>query len=102
MNPIGDAKFELAKSVGVILKVDEGTVLKYITYPPRKEQGDLSIPLPQISKSYKDKIEELRTIKGNLIGRVEISGIYLNTFLDEKNLFHEAIMSIGDDYGIEK
>jgi arginyl-tRNA synthetase len=102
MNPIGDAKFELAKSVGFILKVDEGTVLKYITYPPRKEQGDLSIPLPQISKSYKDKIEELKTIKGNLIGRVEISGIYLNTFLDEKNLFHEAIMSIGDDYGIEK
>ncbi len=101
MNPISDAKTELARIVSPVLGVDESLVLKYITYPPRREQGDLSIPLPQVSKDYRGKIEQLTRSKGNLIRRIEVAGIYLNAFLDEEALFR-FLFSMDDNYGIEK
>ncbi len=101
MNPIGDAKLELAKIASPALGVDETSLLKYITYPPRKDQGDLSIALPQVTKEYKDKVSLLDGLKGKLIKEVKVTGIYLNAFLSEESLF-SFLLTMPEDYGIEK
>jgi|BEDMetMinimDraft_2_1075160.scaffolds.fasta_scaffold01780_6 arginyl-tRNA synthetase len=100
---LGEAKRELSTFISSTLGVSEEQVLKNITYPPRDELGDLSIPLPSILKgNIKEKSNVLSNYKGDLIEATEVIGIYLNARLNVKNLFIRLFSNLDENYGFEK
>jgi len=100
---IGEAKIEIAKFVSKQLNVDMSEVLKNITYPPREDFGDLSIPLPSIIKgNIKEKAKMLEGYAGDLISSTNVVNIYLNSTLNVKNLFIKLFTNFDEEYGFEK
>ncbi len=103
MDLIGEAKIEIAKFVSKQLNVDMSEVLKNITYPPREDFGDLSIPLPSIIKgNIKEKAKMLEGYAGDLISSTNVVNIYLNSTLNVKNLFIKLFTNFDEEYGFEK
>ncbi|TRM82893.1 arginine--tRNA ligase, partial [Sulfolobus sp. A20-N-F6] len=103
MDLIGEAKIEIAKFVSKQLNVDMSEVLKNITYPPREDFGDLSIPLPSIIKgNIKEKAKILEGYAGDLISSTNVVNIYLNSTLNVKNLFIKLFTNFDEEYGFEK
>jgi arginyl-tRNA synthetase len=102
-------KKELAKllSKAVRLKVED--VEKLIEVPPSLELGDYSFPCFVLSKKFKKSPNEIAEelvgkLSGNLsveFDRIEVSGAYLNFFVDKKKL-GKAVLKINANYGRAK
>lgn len=101
MNPIVDAKKEFSEIVAKRLSLDEETVLNNIEYPPREEVGDLALPLPSVTKN-KELLSVSDFPSGKFIKKIEKNGIYVNAFLNERELFNYIFSSLSENYGIEK
>ena len=101
MNPIKEAKREFAKLLSNRLSLPEDIVYENIEYPPKEHMGDLSVPLPAITRD-KEKLNISYFPSGKLIKDIKRTGIYVNAFLNEKELFLLIFSNLPEDYGIEK
>ncbi len=89
-----------------------GYLYLIIQEPPRKEFGDLAIPLPRLLTSCRGMdLRELASLIINsvggssLISRAEASGSYLNFFINTRtygSLVLKAVRELGDRYGVPK
>ncbi|BCU71178.1 arginine--tRNA ligase [Stygiolobus caldivivus] len=102
MDPIREAKIEFSKILSEQLGISYDKVFKNIEYPTRDEVGDLALPIPSVSKDRTLLSKEYVDKGQKLIGEIKKSGIYVNAFIDEKNLFKFLFSNFPDNYGIEE
>lgn len=98
MYALAKAKEEFADYISKLLEVNKAKVLNSIKYP-KPELGDLSIPLPSISKR-----EDLSISfsGGYLIKEIRKDGIFINARINEINLMKEIFKNFTEDYGYIK
>jgi len=101
VNPIKEAKLEFAKLLSDRLGITEDKVYENIEYPPKEQMGDLSLPLPTITKD-REKLSISDFPSGKLIKDIKKTGIYVNAILNERELFLLIFSNLSEDYGIEK
>ena len=101
MNPIKEAKLEFAKLLSIKLGLSEDKIYENIEYPPKEQMGDLSLPLPAVTKD-KDKLSISDFPSGKLIKEIRKTGIYANAILNERELLLLIFSNLPEDYGIEK
>ncbi|AAY80726.1 arginine--tRNA ligase [Sulfolobus acidocaldarius] len=99
MNPIRSVKEEFCEIVANGLGISKDVIFKTLEYPPREELGDISLPLPSLKLNVRT---EVTFSHGKLIKEVRKTGIYVNAFVDEKELFKLLFTEMQDDYGVEK
>ncbi|AHC51654.1 arginyl-tRNA synthetase [Sulfolobus acidocaldarius SUSAZ] len=99
MNPIRSVKEEFCEIVANGLGISKDAIFKTIEYPPREELGDISLPLPSLKLNVRTEVTFSR---GKLIKEVRKTGIYVNAFIDEKELFKLLFTEMQDNYGVEK
>ncbi|QIW24173.1 arginine--tRNA ligase [Sulfolobus sp. S-194] len=102
MNPIKEVKLEFAKILSQRLNIDQNKIYENFEYPPKEQMGDVSLPLPTVTKN-----KELLNISdfpssGKLIREIKKSGIYINGVINESELFKLIFTNFTEDYGIEK
>ncbi len=102
----------LASSVHTALQskcksIELSDVLQIVEEPPRKDYGDLSIPLHRLSKTCGITINEVKEVlsglqPGELFSKVSVVNGYLNAFVNEVSyarLLAEVVRSVGGRYG---
>ncbi len=103
MNIIKVIKEEFASYIASKLNVEPALVLSNIEYPSKENLGDLAIPISSIRKDRAQEIsKELEGYRGKYIKTTKAQGIFLNAFIDEKQLFVDLFSSLNDNYGLEK
>lgn len=101
MNPIKEVKLEFAKLLSEKLGIKEDKIYENIEYPPKDEMGDVSLPLPTVTKD-KEKLTISGFPSGKFIKEVKKTGIYVNGIINERELFLFIFSNLLDEYGIEK
>ncbi len=98
MNVIREAKKEMAKVISQAIGVDEEKVFNNIEYPTKEGLGDLSLPLPSVTR----KLDVEVGGRGKYVRVLKRDGVFVNAYLDEVNVFKEIFSNLGEDYGLEK
>ncbi|MEM1625770.1 MAG: arginine--tRNA ligase [Sulfolobaceae archaeon] len=102
MNPILEVKRDFAEAISNRFGVKSETIIKLIEYPPDETFGDLALPIPKLGKKDILNLELLKTIKTKFIKKIDIKDIFINSIINEKELFLYIYSNINENYGINK
>lgn len=103
MNIIKRIKEEFASYVANKLTLDVNVVLQNIEYPPRENMGDLAIPISSLRKDKPQELaKNLEGYSGKYIRETKAQGIFINAFINEKEVFKDLFSSLNDNYGLER
>ncbi|MCI2414920.1 MAG: arginine--tRNA ligase [Candidatus Aramenus sp.] len=98
MNVIREAKREMAKVISQVINVEEEKVFNNIEYPSKEGLGDLSLPLPSVTRNLNVDVSG----RGKYVKSFRRDGIFINVNLDEVSVFNGVFSSLSEDYGLEK
>ncbi|MBW9140356.1 MAG: arginine--tRNA ligase [Candidatus Aramenus sp.] len=98
MNVIREAKREMARVISQAINVEEEKVFNNIEYPSKEGLGDLSLPLPSVTRNLNIDVSG----KGKYVKSFRRDGIFINVELDEVSVFNDVFSSLSEDYGLEK
>ncbi|EWG07052.1 MAG: arginyl-tRNA ligase [Candidatus Aramenus sulfurataquae] len=98
MNVIREAKREMARVISQAINVEEEKVFNNIEYPSKEGLGDLSLPLPSVTRNLNIDVSG----RGKYVKSFRRDGIFINVELDEVSVFNDVFSSLSEDYGLEK
>jgi len=98
VNVIREAKREMARVISQAINVEEEKVFNNIEYPSKEGLGDLSLPLPSVTRNLNIDVSG----KGKYVKSFRRDGIFINVELDEVSVFNDVFSSLSEDYGLEK
>jgi arginyl-tRNA synthetase len=98
VNVIREAKREMAKVISQVINVEEEKVFNNIEYPSKEGLGDLSLPLPSVTRNLNVDVSG----RGKYVKSFRRDGIFINVNLDEVSVFNGVFSSLSEDYGLEK
>jgi arginyl-tRNA synthetase len=98
VNVIREAKREMARVISQAINVEEEKVFNNIEYPSKEGLGDLSLPLPSVTRNLNIDVSG----RGKYVKSFRRDGIFINVELDEVSVFNDVFSSLSEDYGLEK
>ena len=106
-----DFKNEIAKMISKVINIDSKQLRRYIETPKKLENGNYAFPCFNLAKELKkspmviaNEINEKLDIDEDVIEKVEVTGGYLNFFVNKKTLAKEVLSEIysNSEYGKSK
>ncbi|MEW9491574.1 MAG: arginine--tRNA ligase [Candidatus Aramenus sulfurataquae] len=88
----------MARVISQAINVEEEKVFNNIEYPSKEGLGDLSLPLPSVTRNLNIDVSG----RGKYVKSFRRDGIFINVELDEVSVFNDVFSSLSEDYGLEK